>query len=73
MPNPNQISIPIFSRSVYGRTHFYPADKAQAEALALLTDQKTLSQAHLRGLQKLGFALVEITEPEPVYPLPAVS
>lgn len=58
------ISIPYFTRNVYGTPRYYPLDPMQKEALALLTNQKTMTKAHMRGLQQLGFQLTEVLDPE---------
>ena len=56
-------SIPVYTKSVYGRLLTYPADAAQAIALQTLTGTKTLEFRHLKALQDLGFTIEQVTTP----------
>ena len=47
-------TIEVYSRSVYGEHRTYVADKSQADALGKITGTKTLTSAHIEGLQQLG-------------------
>lgn len=67
-----KISIPVITRNVYGKIRHYPTDKAQADALARLTRQKTLDDGHLQALEDLGFQLTQLADltndPKAQYP-----
>ena len=57
-------TIEVFSRSVYGEHRTYVADEDQADAIGKITGTKTLTSAHIDGLEQLGFAFVLVIDPK---------
>ena len=58
------MNIEIYRKSNYGKTSWYVLDKDQAYAVALISGGKmTLTDEAKRGLEKLGFTLVEVIAP----------
>jgi hypothetical protein len=56
-------TLSAFVRSVYGRQTIYPAcDNAQT--IAKLANQKTLTQRELTLAKALGFTVVQVADPE---------
>ncbi len=56
-------TILFYVRETYGTPRRYVCDQTQAQAIALLTGDKTLSDAHVTGLRALGFTLTETLRP----------
>lgn len=55
--NPMDRTILVEKRSVYGNTLIYPLN--YQEEIKALTGQKTLSEAHIGALSRLGFNFTE--------------
>ena len=63
-------SIKVYTRSVYGRTLIYAADKSQAQALRTLTNgATTLESRHIAALESLGFTVEQVPDPKSALPL----
>lgn len=54
------MEIKIYCKDVYGKSCAYVADKEQAEAIKLITGQRTLTGNVMAGLEQLGFTFTEI-------------
>lgn len=57
------MTIEVFRMNNYGRVDWYVADKEQAEAIRMITNQKTLGIVAREGLERLGFTLKEVIPP----------
>lgn len=55
--------IEYYGKNVYGNTLFYIKDKEIAEAVRILTGQKTITPRDGEGLKMLGFELKQVMPP----------
>lgn len=55
--------ISIYQRSAFGVLRYYVADSAQADLVATLTGQASLSFAQVKALQALGFTVAGVPDP----------
>jgi len=53
------MDFPVVIKSAYGRDLRYPVNSEQASAFSGLTGRKTVSDADLRWLSRLGFNVIE--------------
>lgn len=57
-------TLPIYQRSTFGVMRYYAADAAQAAQLSILTaGQPSLTQAQVKALVSLGFAVKGVPDP----------
>lgn len=59
------LQLQVFVRSVFGRQTIYPAC-AQAERVAALANQKTLTDRELKIAREMGFEVVFVADPRAV-------
>lgn len=53
----------VFTRTVYGVTKIYPANRP-AEVIAKLAGQKTLTSREIALAQELGYVIEQVTDPK---------
>ncbi len=53
------LTLYFYKKNVYGNELIYPADKDQAQCVAMMTGKKTLSSRFLQGIALFGVELVE--------------
>lgn len=56
--------IKFYAREIYGNETLYAADHAQAEAIRMLTGQKTLTHSTIEGLKGLGHEFEQVANPK---------
>ena len=56
------MTLKIYSKSNYGVKHYYPACE-NAKELNYMTKGKTIPEYSLLGIQKMGYEVEEVTEP----------
>jgi len=54
--------IEVEKKTTYGSDYIYPVNEQARNACALLSNQKTLTEANIKGLKAMGFKIVQVMQ-----------